>query len=162
MRAGWRSWRKKGLAMGELWDLPSRMVKEWEAETKFVFLIAFYGEEQIISVKTTKRGWDVPGGHIEAGETPKEAIVRETWEEAKIELLGDPWAFVKVPYHGTFAKGFLSEAYYLSPNFVPTPETEERAVMKIKEFIPLYQGDKEQALKIISLAKRLAYKRDHR
>lgn len=43
---------------------------------------------QMLLVRVIKRGWDIPGGHLDPGESPTEALVRETAEEAGIEVEG--------------------------------------------------------------------------
>lgn len=53
---------------------------------------------RILLVKPTyKAGWDIPGGYVEPGESPKQAAVREVREELGIErpigrLLAIDWA----------------------------------------------------------------------
>jgi 8-oxo-dGTP diphosphatase len=37
--------------------------------------------------------WDLIGGHVEAGETPEAALLREVWEEIGLEL--QYWQFVR-------------------------------------------------------------------
>jgi 8-oxo-dGTP pyrophosphatase MutT (NUDIX family) len=56
------------------------------------FAFAFQGERMLFT-HLFKRGWDIPGGHIESGETPAQAAVRETMEETGVlveplELIG--------------------------------------------------------------------------
>jgi 8-oxo-dGTP diphosphatase len=44
-------------------------------------------DERVLLVKPTyKKGWDIPGGYVEPGESPKQAAVREVAEELGISL----------------------------------------------------------------------------
>ncbi|HLR08910.1 MAG TPA: 8-oxo-dGTP diphosphatase [Bacillota bacterium] len=44
-------------------------------------------EDRILLIKKPKRGWyAIPGGKMERGETVKEAVVREFWEETGLRI----------------------------------------------------------------------------
>src|SRR5262245_52668602 len=63
-----------------------------EAQCGSAFGLIFEGENFLMA-HILRRGWDIPGGMIDYGETPAEAAVREVWEEAYahveiIELIG--------------------------------------------------------------------------
>ena len=45
----------------------------------------FYGDKVVLA-DIVARGWCIPSGHIEPGETPEEAVRREAYEEAGVTL----------------------------------------------------------------------------
>ncbi len=64
------------------------------------FIFAFKGEE-ILMAQVYSRGWDIPGGHRENGETSEEAITRELFEEcATSPLLMGPLGHLEITLDG--------------------------------------------------------------
>ncbi len=61
--------------------------RRWQGLTplRAVLLFAFFGE-RVVLCDIDGRGWSVPGGHLQEGETPEQAIRREAEEEAGITL----------------------------------------------------------------------------
>lgn len=55
------------------------------APVTHVVVFPFYGD-LIVLAEIINRGWCIPSGHIEPGETPEMAAHRESMEEAGIEL----------------------------------------------------------------------------
>ncbi|WP_394186776.1 NUDIX hydrolase [Metabacillus halosaccharovorans] len=43
-------------------------------------------EDKILLIKGPKRGWEMPGGQVEEGESLKDAAIRETKEETGIDI----------------------------------------------------------------------------
>ena len=48
--------------------------------------IVLNDQGEILLIKGPKRGWEMPGGQVEEGESLKEAAIRETKEESGIEI----------------------------------------------------------------------------
>ena len=52
---------------------------------------------EVLFVHHPTRGWEIPGGHLEAGESPSEAMLRELQEETG--LVGEIKMWNKTYYH---------------------------------------------------------------
>jgi 8-oxo-dGTP pyrophosphatase MutT (NUDIX family) len=100
---------------------------------------AFDGD-RLLLVDLVERGWDIPGGHLEAGEDPVEAVRREAYEEAgarldrlrlfahnHIRLSGVPQPEHPYPYPESAIVFYLAQVTWLDL-FTPTAESRGRGL----------------------------------
>jgi len=52
---------------------------------RFVYAVAFDGDG-FVMVRHRRRGWEMPGGHVEEDEDPRDAAIREFREETGMDL----------------------------------------------------------------------------
>ena len=71
----------------------------------FVYAIAFR-DDAFVMVKNRVRGWEMPGGAVDPGEAPEEAVVREFGEETGMGF--EPVASLNVPGGAVFF-GFVDD-----------------------------------------------------
>ena len=58
-----------------------------------------YQDGKVLLIRSERRGWEFPGGKIELGETPQQALIREIREELDTEIaVGDYIATIEYDY----------------------------------------------------------------
>ena len=45
-------------------------------------------KNELLLIKGPRRGWEIPGGQVEEGESLTDAVIRETKEESGIDIRG--------------------------------------------------------------------------
>jgi ADP-ribose pyrophosphatase YjhB (NUDIX family) len=106
-----------------------------------VFLIALDGSK-ILAIKN-ERGWEIPGGHIEQGETCEEALIREVTEEAgatfsDAKLLAIIESSNQDKYKDKVMLIYATKNFKLG-EFIPSEDAFEREVIEIEEFLKRYK-----------------------
>ncbi|MFN8488984.1 MAG: NUDIX domain-containing protein [Caldilineaceae bacterium] len=99
----------------------------------------FFEGDCLLMTHLHSRGWDIPGGHVERGETPEQTVRREVYEETgaqlgEIAVLGHQKLIIhapkppnyKYPHPVSYQVLFWGSIAQLAP-FVETAEVAERA-----------------------------------
>lgn len=105
-----------------------------------VFLVALK-DSKILAIRN-ERGWEIPGGHIEAGETVKEALVREVQEEGGASFVDEKLLAIIESDNQTTYKDKVMMIYatknFTLGEFTPSEDAFEREVIEVEEFLKRY------------------------
>lgn len=79
-------------------------------KTAFGFV---FDADLVLLTRLSDRDWDIPGGHIDPGETPEQAAVREVWEEtcARVDIIG-PLGFQELEVYGPESRPLSIQVFY--------------------------------------------------
>lgn len=106
-----------------------------------VFLLAIK-DTKILAIEN-ERGWDMPGGHLEEGETIREGLVREVEEEGGASFEGEKiMALIESSTQGIYKDKvmlvYMTDDFELG-KFTPSEDALSREMIEVEEFIKRYK-----------------------
>ncbi len=128
-------------------------------------VLAFAGD-RFLQTHLVKRGWDVPGGHVEPGESPEETARREVYEETgarlgPLHLLGNQHLHLLCPRPASYQASYPDsyQVFYWAhvtslDTLIPTAETRGAALFAPADAqaLPWVQAHRELYLAALSAA----------
>src|SRR5512137_1999737 len=92
---------------------------------------------EVLLIRHQKRGWEIPQGRVEEGESLVDALHREVREEAGVEIEMGPLAAVWSKVTPPSAVIFTFLGRYVSGDIAPTEDSEEAAWIAPSEALEL-------------------------
>lgn len=93
---------------------------------KYVVIVLFDGDQVLWARHARRATWEIPGGHIEPDETPRQAAERELWEETGITKAAlQPCCIYTVSQDERSTSGMLYYATSGEPGPLPAFEMAE-------------------------------------
>ena len=117
---GWGLWAGCGTSAPTPCEAPGTQVAEVRAAGCFVMR-----GDALLMVQNAAGDWSIPGGFVEAGESSAQAAVRETREEAGIEVTAGP------PRCAVASKGFVAHTCTVAdPRALPRADGDETTAVQ--------------------------------
>ena len=121
-------------------------------------LVVTKNNQLLLAYSNNKNAWYLPGGKVDKGETPKEALIREIREELNIDLQPDKiesYKHISAPAYGEKPELIMEQdtfLYNLTENIQPSHE-----IVAVKYFdLEMYKQEPAQVpgvLKVFTLLK---------
>ncbi|WP_062206774.1 NUDIX domain-containing protein [Streptomyces sp. NBRC 109706] len=106
------------------------------APVGYVLVALWHGDRLLLVLERGRNCWELPGGGIEPGETPREAAVRELWEEAGQRLPPERLRFVGHARTLLPNKNELRGALYSAETEEPAPWQENAEIAALHWWDP--------------------------